>query len=97
MHGVEQTLENRNGVHGDYHDQAATAEAIRAVMQKAKNWDTMSAIQRDALLMIAVKMSRILNGNPNYADHWHDLQGYARLAEREVIAHQPLPERVQVR
>ena len=94
---VETTLNDRNSVHGDYTEQAAMGEAIRAVMQKGKHWTTLSAVQRDAMVMIAVKLSRILTGNPNYADHWHDVQGYARLAEREVIAHQPLPEKISVR
>jgi hypothetical protein len=26
-------------------------------------------------------MGRILAGNPSHADHWHDIQGYAKLIE----------------
>lgn len=35
--------------------------------------------QREALEMIAHKIARILNGDPNYADSWHDVAGYATL------------------
>ena len=30
---------------------------------------------------IADKIGRILSGDPNYADNWHDIQGYAKLVE----------------
>lgn len=95
---VDETLEDRNSVHGDYHDQAAMGEAIREVIIRGKYWPTMTPVQRDALIMIAVKMSRILQGNPNFSDHWHDLQGYARLAEKECVAkHGPIPSLVSLR
>ena len=35
--------------------------------------------QREALEMLALKIARILNGDPNYADSWHDVAGYATL------------------
>jgi hypothetical protein len=39
--------------------------------------------QSEALEMIAHKIARILNGDPNYVDSWLDIAGYATLvAER---------------
>jgi hypothetical protein len=35
--------------------------------------------QREALEMIAHKIARIINGDPNYADSWVDIAGYAKL------------------
>lgn len=35
--------------------------------------------QREALEMIAHKIGRILNGDPDYADSWRDIAGYAQL------------------
>ena len=35
--------------------------------------------QREALEMIAHKIARIVNGDPNYADSWVDIAGYATL------------------
>ena len=34
--------------------------------------------------MIAVKISRILTGDPSHADNWHDIAGYATLVERRL-------------
>ena len=36
--------------------------------------------------MIQHKIARVLNGDPNYPDNWHDIAGYARLVERELGA-----------
>ncbi len=38
--------------------------------------------------VIADKIARILNGDPNYKDNWHDIQGYAKLAEDRCV-HKP--------
>ena len=35
--------------------------------------------------MITNKMARIVNGDPNYIDNWHDIAGYATLVEQELI------------
>jgi len=35
--------------------------------------------QQEALDMICHKIGRILNGDPDYADNWHDIAGYAQL------------------
>jgi hypothetical protein len=35
--------------------------------------------QAEALDMIFHKIGRILNGDPNYADSWIDIAGYAKL------------------
>jgi hypothetical protein len=35
--------------------------------------------QQEALDMICHKIGHILNGDPNYADSWHDIAGYAQL------------------
>ena len=39
----------------------------------------MKDYQREGLEMIAHKISRILNGDPNYDDSWVDIAGYAQL------------------
>jgi hypothetical protein len=36
------------------------------------------------LEMIAHKIGRVLAGDPNHADHWDDIAGYARLVARRV-------------
>jgi len=34
--------------------------------------------------MIFCKIARILNGDPNLIDNWHDIAGYAKLVEMEI-------------
>lgn len=34
--------------------------------------------------MIVHKIGRILNGDPNYADSWHDIAGYATLIDQQL-------------
>jgi len=42
------------------------------------------ADMREALEMILHKIARILNGNPNYADSWQDIAGYAQLIVKRL-------------
>ena len=37
----------------------------------------MPDVHQHALDMIAVKLGRILAGDPNYVDNWRDIAGYA--------------------
>lgn len=37
--------------------------------------------QQEALDMIFHKVGRIVNGDPDYADSWHDIAGYAKLID----------------
>ena len=39
----------------------------------------LDADQWEALDMILHKIARIANGDPNYADSWIDIAGYAKL------------------
>lgn len=39
----------------------------------------MQADQQEALDMIGHKIARIMNGDPDYADSWRDIAGYATL------------------
>jgi len=38
--------------------------------------------------MILHKIARILNGDPEYSDNWHDIAGYATLIEVALIKEQ---------
>lgn len=81
---IDETLQDRQASHGDYHEQAEMACALRDTMRTGVRWASLSRVEQDALQMIAVKLSRILTGNPHVVDHWHDIQGYAALVERDL-------------
>lgn len=53
-------------------------------MRLAPSWWITTAMQREALEMIAHKIARIVNGDPGYLDNWNDLAGYAQLVAQEL-------------
>lgn len=86
---IEATLVDRNRTHGDFHEQAELSGVIKELLRTQTNWRNLSYGQKEALEMIAVKISRILHGNPHHRDSWHDIAGYATLAERECQEEMP--------
>jgi hypothetical protein len=79
---IQDTLEQRQNVHGDFKDNAMCSQRLKHVIETSKNWANMSEVEREAVHMISSKLSRILTGNPHEPDHWHDIQGYSNLVER---------------
>jgi hypothetical protein len=55
-----------------------------ASQSRQPGWSRLDHSQAEALDMIAHKIGRILAGDPNHADHWDDIAGYARLVARRV-------------
>jgi hypothetical protein len=53
-------------------------------MRQSSGWDHLGNEHAEALEMIAMKIARILSGNPNFSDHWEDIEGYARLVSNEL-------------
>lgn len=84
--GIENTLTERGSRYGDFEERCGIAQGIISVMQAAPGWQRLNPMQRQALTVSADKVSRILAGDPNYPDNWHDLQGYARLVEERLPA-----------
>ena len=78
---LKQTLKERGDRYGDFADHAAISQAIQDAMRAAPKWNDLPAMHKQALTVIADKIARVLNGDPNYADNWHDIQGYAKLVE----------------
>jgi hypothetical protein len=56
-------------------------------MRASPNWIRLTDVQAESLEMIAVKLARILCGDPEYLDHWADVVGYAKLAEPKEPEH----------
>ena len=82
MNKVDDTLVERGNRYGVFSEQAKIANSIRSAMN-AGNWDSLSPSMKESLHLIANKIGRILNGDPNYADNWHDIAGYATLIDKE--------------
>lgn len=80
FHNIAETLVTRGHKYGaSFAVQSETVQHIKAEMARSVNWKGMTADKREALEMIATKISRILNGDPDYHDSWHDISGYAKL------------------
>lgn len=93
---VEATLAQRGSRYGDFTDHAELCQHFKYVatgMTIPDNggmlaWDKLSAVQKQALEVIFDKIARILTGDPNYDDNWHDIQGYAKLVEDRLPCNQ---------
>ena len=78
---LSDTLAERGKRYGEFTGHAEITMDLKRVFTNAiysRNvvlWDD----QTEALHMIAHKIGRILNGDPNYADSWIDIAGYAQL------------------
>lgn len=81
---LEATLNERGSRYGDFADHAVIAQQLQDTMRATSGWKRLDATKRQALSVITDKIARILNGDPEYADNWHDIQGYARLVEERL-------------
>ena len=84
MSDINQVLEERGSRYGRFADHARIAQGLQDTMRAATNWDKLDQDMKQALSVIADKIARILNGDPFYADNWHDVQGYAKLIEDRI-------------
>lgn len=89
---VNSTLTERGARYGDFTDYARLAQQLQDALRNHRRpsipfegfehpWNQLSEVQKQALTIIADNLARILNGDPNYSDNWHDIQGCAKLVE----------------
>ena len=86
---IKAVLEERGNRYGTFKHQSALAQALeRAFLTHINTYGqgeiSLVASQREALHMIFHKLARIANGDPNYADSWIDIAGYAMLIADEL-------------
>lgn len=81
---VDNTLQARGSIYGDYSNNARVTQGIMKLLMTGENAKALDANHLEGLHMIAHKMSRIVNGDPDYKDSWHDIQGYAKLVEDRI-------------
>ena len=88
MSNIDSTLSERGDRYGSFDGHAEITQGLKSVMQCTNKWAFLADDQKEALEMIAHKIGRILNGDPNYIDSWHDIIGYTRLVEQRLEAEQ---------
>ena len=85
MSGIDGTLAERGTRYGEFKDHAEISQSLKSFMTRCPGWGRLQPFQKEALDMIQHKIGRILNGDPNYHDSWHDIVGYAKLAADRVL------------
>lgn len=81
---VEVTLEDRGKSYGEYADGTRIAMRLFDIVQSGPSYGEMNAGQQYAMFMFCAKMARLLNGDPNHADSWLDVAGYATLVHDRI-------------
>jgi hypothetical protein len=84
--GIEGTLAERGERYGLFEHQARITQDLKCAMRRAQNWPKLADDMKESLDLIASKIARILNGDPNYVDSWHDISGYATLIEKRLTS-----------
>jgi hypothetical protein len=85
MADITDTLKERGAKYGDFSDHAKIAQSLKQSMSSTSGWQRLSDDKKEALEMIQHKVARILNGDPEFHDSWHDIVGYAQLAADRVV------------
>jgi hypothetical protein len=86
MNDIQATLDERGTRYGEFMGHAEiTCELKGIIAQYAITREKkLEPDQIEALDMICHKIGRILNGDPDYADSWHDIAGYAQLVSNRL-------------
>ncbi len=83
---IDATLKERGSRYGSFDEHARITQNIKDAMRDSPNWDGLSPSMKESLEMNAHKIGRILNGDPNYHDSWHDIVGYTKLVADTLVA-----------
>lgn len=79
---TQELTQERGTTHGSFADNARISQELKAVIHCENAY--MTAVQREAVDMICMKLSRIASGHADFKDHWDDIAGYAHLALKDL-------------
>lgn len=86
-------LSARESRYGSFDDNAEVSQELKSAIRYGTRYGACYSDQKEALDMIAAKISRIVTGDPDYIDNWDDIAGYAKLvADRLRRDQQGTPE-----
>jgi len=83
---LQKTLIERGSLYGPFRGHAEVTVALKEVLfdELCTRGKKLPPIQQEALDMIFHKIGRIVNGDNNYDDSWHDIAGYAELVVKDL-------------
>ena len=76
---IDDILNERQEQYGDFLNRSKISQDFKTLLHNGSSYRSLKADQKEALEMIATKIGRIVNGNPDYLDSWVDIQGYCQL------------------
>lgn len=82
---LSELLAERESRYGNFIMHAQITQDLKLIMAACRGWSKLSFDQKESLEMIAHKIGRILNGDPNYEDSWRDIAGYATLVADRLL------------
>ena len=83
---INDTIAARDAAHGGLDRVAYVSQAIKAAFADSNNRSSMPDDMCEALDMIAHKLARILTGDMDNFDSWHDVAGYATCVANRLAA-----------
>jgi hypothetical protein len=89
MDQVKTLIDGRTNTYGEFNENARLTQQMYDVMQLHPGWARLDYGKRHAAYMIVHKLSRIVEGDPEYDDNWADIEGYARLAKERLKKPEP--------
>ena len=79
VNSINSILTERGSRYGSFEGHANVTQSIKHSMRNSDKWNMLDDDMTEALEMIAHKIGRILNGDPEYLDSWVDIVGYTQL------------------
>lgn len=87
---VDNLLAERGKRYGEFEALAKISQNLKVLIGTSGNFNELASDQQESLEMIAHKIARILNGDPNYLDSWLDIAGYAKLVADRLAEDVPV-------
>jgi len=85
MSNIDDTLKERGTRYGEFIDHSEITQSLKDALHSGAKWNYLDDDMKECLEMVAHKIGRIINGDPNYIDSWTDIIGYTRLVEKRLI------------
>lgn len=79
IRNINDILDERGARYGDFMTVASFSQQIKSLLCSAEPFLPLDPDMMECLEMVANKLSRILCGDPTYADSWRDCEGYFKL------------------
>jgi hypothetical protein len=89
METIEETLAERGNRYGTLIGHGTLTQQLKDTMRMHDRWPRLTYDKKEALDMIQHKIGRIINGDSNFHDSWHDISGYAKLVADTLLPIQP--------